>query len=114
MDLEWLACRCPAPILEVTPLGCVGRRLAVERQAERARLRGAYGAFQPGTLRLVALDAAGGVLADLAEQPASPLEPVLLDLAVLIPPAAAAIELRLADAAGRELGRLDRCTLEGR
>src|SRR5205085_2048239 len=43
-----------------------------------------------------------------------PGEPPHLDRAVSIPPAAAAVELRLADAAGRELGRLDRCTLEGR
>ena len=50
--IEWGACRCPGPIIDVTEGGCVGRRLLAQRNGDYIYLSGAFGVFDQGTLEL--------------------------------------------------------------
>jgi hypothetical protein len=77
--IEWGACRCPGPIIDVTEGGCVGRRLLAQRNGDYIYLSGAFGVFNQGTLELKWLDQTGNALSLAELGKASPLGVILLD-----------------------------------
>ena len=78
-QIEWGACRCPGPILDVTEGGCASQKLQAWREADSIKLTGSFGVFDLGSLKVEWLDLAGKVLEvnDLGK--VSPLRPVLFD-----------------------------------
>jgi hypothetical protein len=93
--IEWGACRCPGPVVDVTAGGCASRKLRAERQgSDVVRLTGAFGVFDVGTLGVRFLDAGGDLLAQADLGRVNPLEPVQLDR-VLPAPAATGATKRL-------------------
>lgn len=91
--IEWGACRCPGPIVDVNEGGCTGHRLYVQRAGSYAQLTGAFGVFDRGQLELDWLDRSGHVLASVALGPVNPRGAVLLDQLVLVPSTAAQAQL---------------------
>jgi hypothetical protein len=77
--IEWGACRCPGPILDVTEGGCTGRKLLAQRDGEHVRVSGVFGVFDEGRLRLEWVDRAGQVLGTVDLGAASPLAVVSID-----------------------------------
>ena len=86
--VEWGACRCPGPIVDVSEGGCASRKLQMTRSENYAHLTGAFGVFDRGQLELEWLDKAGGVLEPITLGPVSPLGVVTLDHLYAVPPAA--------------------------
>jgi hypothetical protein len=92
VDLTWAACRCPGPVIDITPYGCCGRALELSaRGGEMWHVQGAWGVFDSGSVRLLTLP----TRELLFEQAASPLEPVELDHDVRVPGGTAGVDLVL-------------------
>jgi hypothetical protein len=91
--IEWGACRCPGPIVDVTEGGCASQKLQVTRSGHYAQLSGAFGVFDRGELKLEWLDRTGSVLQPTGLGPVSPLGAVLLDQIVPVPAEAAQVRL---------------------
>jgi hypothetical protein len=91
--IEWGACRCPGPVLDVTEAGCAGRKLQVERQGDYAHLAGAFGVFDLGQLELVWNDRDGRAIEHIHLGPVTPLAAVLIDRVCRVPPAATEAQL---------------------
>ena len=51
-QIEWGACRCPGPILDVTDGGCAGRKLRAQRADDYTHVSGGFGVFDEGKLRM--------------------------------------------------------------
>ena len=108
-NIEWGACRCPGPVLDVTEAGCVGQKLAISRDRAQYRIRGGLGAFEPGVLVLRWLDQEGRVLESREIGRASPLSPIMLDEPVDMPGSSVGLVLFVRadrDDEMRELSRL--------
>jgi len=105
-DIEWCACRCPGPIVNITEAGATHAPLTTEPEGSALRLRGMYGVFEPGTVRLAWLDAAGIELAAETLGPAHPLEVLRVDVVREAPKEWESVELALAG----DVGVLDRLT----
>ena len=82
--IEWGACRCPGPIIDVTEGGCVGHRLVAQRNGEYVYLSGAFGVFDQGTLKLKWLDQTGKTLSLVELGKASPLGIISMDSLYLV------------------------------
>jgi len=91
--IEWGACRCPGPIVDINEGGCTGRQLQVKRVGTYVHLTGAFGVFDRGELKLEWLDQSGSVLQPMALGSVSPLGTVLLDQVVPVPAEAAHVQL---------------------
>jgi hypothetical protein len=91
--IEWGACRCPGPIVDVTAAGCVGQKLNAARQGGYVHLKGAFGVFDEADLALVWKDQAGHLLEQVSLGPASPLDTILLDQVRVAPEGANQVEL---------------------
>lgn len=92
-DIEWGACRCDGPVLDVAEAGCVSRPLAVALAEGQAALNGAFGVFDVGRLELAWLADDGAVLETESLGPVTPTALVRVDH-VAAPPIQAA-RLRL-------------------
>ncbi len=113
LSIAWGVCRCEGPVLHTEEGGCSVERLSAARAADGLRLRGRFGVFAAGPLECVWLDAHGE---RLGSQPlpafADPLHEVRLDVGVVPPQDAAAVELWQRTptvAAGAQ--RVDACVL---
>jgi hypothetical protein len=78
-QIEWGACRCPGPILEVTEGGCVGQKLSAKRKGDFVYIRGDFGIFDEGQIRLVWIDSTGLMIDSVDIGGFSPLGAVQLD-----------------------------------
>ena len=78
-QIEWGACRCPGPILDVTEGGCVGTRLEAKLSGTQVRIGGEFGVFDDGRLQLDWIDPSGMVVRSADLGIVSPLSVVLLD-----------------------------------
>lgn len=94
-DIEWGACRCEGPVLDVTEAGCITRPLAVDVADGRADLTGAFGAFDVGHLELTWLAANGRALAGEPLGSVTPLAPVRLAHRAAVPEGAASLRLEV-------------------
>ena len=105
-QLIWSAAVCPAPIIDVSDVGCAHQALSVEARAGFARIRGVFGCFVEGGAELEFLTAAGAVLDSVDLGRASPLRALIVDTRAKIPDGAYLIRLRMLDAAGADAGTL--------
>ena len=92
-DIEWSACRCAGPIIDVTAAGCVSRHLTVTSSGGHAALAGAFGVFDVGRLELTWLDSSGAALASEHLESVTPLRLVQLDRRTMPPAHAAGLRL---------------------
>jgi len=99
-DITWAACRCPGPILDATPAGCVGTSLKVVRQGDTSHVRGTFGIFTPGVVQLRQQESSRVLL----ERRAGPQEPVAIDDDIAL--ARGALELVALDRTGALSGRI--------
>lgn len=104
---DWWAAKVKGPILKVSPVGAIARRLTVDGGGANGR----YGVFYTGTARLVFLDKKGKVLGEGLKHPVTPLETFSLDEEVDVPAGAVRAEVRVEDGQGREVGVLDSAEL---
>jgi hypothetical protein len=58
-QIEWGACRTGGRIVDVRQGGCSSQKLAAQPEAGQVRLRGSFGVFDEGNLRLTWLDSSG-------------------------------------------------------
>jgi hypothetical protein len=101
--IEWGACRCPGPIVDVSEGGCAGRQLQVKRDGHYAQFTGAFGVFDRGQLKLEWLDRAGSVLEPVALGPVSPLGVITIDHVFPVPSMAAQVRLIVTNSTRRLL-----------
>lgn len=92
-DIEWGACRCDGPVLDVTDAGCITRPLAVAVDAGQATLTGAFGVFDVGQLELTWLADDAAVLASEPLMPVTPLALAQLEYRAALPAQAAGLRL---------------------
>jgi hypothetical protein len=100
-DIEWGACRCAGPILDVTAAGCVSRHLTVTSSGGHAALAGTFGVFEVGRLELTWLNSSGAAVASEHLQPVTPLTLVQLDLRTALPAHAAGLRLDVVTRGGQ-------------
>ncbi len=99
MDLVWVACRCPGPIIGVTRYGCCARSLELLQRGGVWHVQGAWGVFESGRVQLRPLGSPDCLL----ELSVSPMEPVALDHDVRLPEHVAAVELVLISRTGESV-----------
>lgn len=78
-SIEWGACRCPGPILDVTEGGSIGRKLRAQRDGDHVHVSGGFGVFTEGRLRLNLIGQSGLTLDSVALGAVTPLGVVTLD-----------------------------------
>ncbi len=105
-QLIWSAAACPAPIVDVSDIGCAHQPLSVAVAEGRARIRGVFGCFLEGRAEIEFLDEAGKVLSQMDLGPVSPLRALHVDTQARIPDGADLIRLRIQDADGANAGTL--------
>lgn len=91
--IEWGACRCPGPVLDVTEGGCTGRKFLAQREGAQIHLQGGFGVFDEGRLQLEWTGQAGQVLGTVDLGVATPLAAISLDERVSSPTEAAQARL---------------------
>jgi hypothetical protein len=106
---NWWLTRMATPVLGVTPAGAVARRMTYE--AAGRRLTGAYGVFYTGTAKAVFFGHDGGILAEGASRPVTPLQPFNLEETLDVPAGTDSVQLRVFDGNGALVGVLDSRTL---
>jgi hypothetical protein len=99
--IEWGACRCPGPILDVTEGGCIGRKLQAQRDGRHIHLNGAFGVFDQGKLILECLDQAGNILKTIKLGEVSPVDVISLDTILLFPIKATQAQIKLISNRGK-------------
>ena len=92
-QIEWGACRCPGPILEVTEGGCAGRKLQAQRADDYTHVSGGFGVFDEGKLRLDWIGQNGALLESVDLGAVNPLGIVSLDH--IFPTVQGALQVRL-------------------
>jgi hypothetical protein len=104
---DWYAARLQGPVLAVNHSGAVEEHLT----AQNGKFTGRFGVFHSGSVRLSYVDGSGTELGSGEIIPVTPLETLVLDETDTIPAGAAAVELKLFDSSGGELGILDRVSV---
>ena len=105
-QLTWSAAACPAPIVDVTDVGCVHQPLSVAVTDGMARIQGVFGCFLEGGAQLEFLNVAGAVVDQVDLGMVSPLRALHVDAAARIPDGASVIRLSILDADGADAGTL--------
>ena len=88
IHLEWGACRCQGPVVDVNEAGCAAQKLAVKPNGDYMHVTGAFGVFDRGQLQLEWLDRSGSILGMIDLGPVSPLGLVTVEHYLPAPPAA--------------------------
>ena len=107
---DWWATKLHGPVLDVNAAGAVAGRLRIED----SRLRGTYGVFHQGTVRLAYIDAGSDVLYRSPPQPVHPFETLVLDQVPRDLPDVGpiVIQAEIYDSNGEWVGVLDRLELD--
>jgi hypothetical protein len=112
---DWYACRCPAPVVDVTEVGAVSSPLTLLRDADGTTYaEGTFGLFHVGIATLLCRSAEGEELDARDCGPVGPAEPLRLNQQVRIPDGTAEVVLEVRDADGQALGHLGRILLGSR
>ena len=90
-------------IVSVNHCGAVGQKLAVET----SRVKGSFGVFCTADVELIAFDRASQIAGTFGLGKVSPLQPVVLDEKISLPPSAVRCSLMLFDEHKNRLGILD-------
>jgi hypothetical protein len=104
---DWWAARVKGPVLKVSPAGVLARPLTVAEGLARAT----GGVFHQGTAQVVLLDGQGQVVGQGAPHPVTPLEALVLEEKLSLPPGATSAELQVRDHRGTPVGILDQTLL---
>ena len=104
--ITWSAAYCPAPIVDVTALGCVHQPLTVGVSDGWARIRGVFGCFLDARAELECLDEAGEVLGRLDLGPVSPLSALRVDALAKVEHGTVLIRINVLDEDGTYSGTL--------
>ena len=105
-QIIWSAAACPAPIVDVTDVGCVHQPLTVDLRDGSARIQGIFGCFLDGGAEIEFLNEVGAVLRQIDLGPVSPLRALHVDAQARVPVGANLIRLRIVDAEGADAGTL--------
>ena len=111
---EWAACRLGGdfPVVDCSEAGLVSEPLSCQRQGGRVQLRGRFGVFQRGRLVLGAYNGKARLLTtEILARAATPLRPVVLDLALDLPPATGSVAIVLQDTEGKRIGQVARVAI---
>ncbi|MCY4073034.1 MAG: DUF4380 domain-containing protein [Chloroflexi bacterium] len=104
--VTWSAAYCPAPIVDVTELGCAHQPLTVDLRDGWARIRGVFGCFLAGRAEVECLDEAGEIRSQMDLGPVSPLSVLRVDAVAKVEEGTALIRINLLDADGSYTGTL--------
>lgn len=105
-QVTWSAAACPAPIVDVSDVGCVHQPLSVDVADGWARIQGLFGSFLEGGAQLEFLNVAGALVDQIDLGMVSPLRALHVDARTEIPDGASLIRLRILDADGADAGAL--------
>ena len=105
-QVTWSAAFCPAPIVDVSDVGCVHQPLSVAEADGWARVQGVFGCFLEGGAELEFLNLDGAVLDSVDLGPVSPLRALHVDATARIPEGAGQLRLKIMDADGTDAGTL--------
>jgi hypothetical protein len=95
-SIEWGACRCPGPIVDVASGGCAAQKLSARREGDFVYIRGDFGVFDEGLLRLEWLDQTGQVTDSIDLGRVNPLGAIHLDEKFTIPEGSSRVRLLVA------------------
>ena len=104
--VTWSAANCPAPIVDVTDVGCVHQPLSIKGYYGRTRIQGVFGCFMAGRAQLELLDDAGNTLDQIDQGTVTPLNFLFVDAHVRDDVDATLIRLNILDANGARAGML--------
>ena len=104
--VAWSAAVCPAPIVDVTDVGCVHQPLTVDANDGWARIRGVFGCFVEGRAEIECLDEAGEALTQIDLGPASPLRALHVDAVTSLNAATSLLRVNILDTDGTYSGTL--------
>ncbi|MCY3831551.1 MAG: DUF4380 domain-containing protein [Chloroflexi bacterium] len=104
--ITWSAAYCPAPIVDVTDVGCAHQPLRVDIDGGWARLNGVFGCFHAGRAQIECLDEAGKVLNQIDLGPVSPLRALRVDAVAQLNASTRRIRVNILDADGTYAGAL--------
>ena len=111
---EWAACRIGGdfPVVDCSEAGLVSEPLSCQRHGGRVQLRGRFGVSHLGRLVLEAYDGKAVLLTtEIVARAATPLRPVVLDLALDLPPATGSVAIVLRDREGKRIGQVARAAV---
>ena len=104
--VTWSAANCPAPIVDVTDVGCVHQPLSTKNYYGSTRIQGVFGCFLAGRAQLEFLDDAGSILSRINLGPVSPLRVLNVDALARVPGGARQIRLEILQVGGAQAGTL--------
>ena len=99
--IEWGACRCPAPVIDVNKAGCVAEPLQANVSDGYARLTGKFGVFDVGQLSLIWRSERGQVIKREPLGDVDPLTAVLIDRVFALPKGAISVNLQVMPVGGQ-------------
>ena len=99
--IEWGACRCPGPVVEVNEVGCVAERLQADVGDGYVRLTGKFGLFDIGQLSLSWINEDGQSVNQQSLGKVDPLTAVLLDRVLPVPKGAKSVRLQTSSPLGQ-------------
>jgi hypothetical protein len=93
-SIEWGACRCPGPVIDVNEVGCVAEPLQADVKNDFVHLTGKFGVFDVGKLSLIWRSERGQMIKHESLGEFDPLTAVLLDRVVPIPIGSKSVHLQ--------------------
>jgi hypothetical protein len=109
--IDWLATRCPKPVVDVTAAAAISRPLAVSLDGSRVRLEGVFGVFSPGQAEAVFKAADGRVVGRETLGPVHPHQVFRLSRQLLVPPQTFRMVVQALDGDGEVRGILGEAQL---
>jgi len=104
--ITWSAAYCPAPIVDVTDVGCVHRPLSLAIADGWARIQGLFGCFLDGRAEIECLDEVGETISQVDLGPVSPLRTLHVDVQISVNHSLRLLRLNIIDAEGNYAGAL--------
>ena len=109
-QVTWSAAYCPAPIVDVTDVGCVHQPLSIDVADGWAQIRGEFGCFLAGRAQLEFVDEAGDMVSQVDLGPVSPLRVLSVDSFARVKDRTRQIRLNILDADGAHADMLSSVT----
>ena len=103
-QIIWSAAKCPAPIVDVSDVGCVHQPLSVDVNGGWARIQGVFGCFVEGRAEIECLGEAGETVSKVDLGPVSPLRALNIDALVKFEERTLLIRLNTLDEEGTYTG----------
>jgi hypothetical protein len=104
--VTWSAAYCPAPIVDVTDIGCVHQPLKVDVNDGWARIRTVFGCFLVGRAEIECLDETGETNSRVDLGPVSPLRALHVDALTSVEDDSVLVRLNMLDRDGTYAGTL--------